>query len=730
VREAASRCIRRRAFALLALVAITATLQASPAGAASKRILTKTSALTVTQATATSLSISWQRVRSAAGYDLYLNGARIGTTKTTSYTFSSLRCGTSYTLGVDAFSSKGVRSSVVNVVASTPACPVATAGNDTSPPTAPSSLSQGATTATTISLLWGASVDNVGVAGYDLFLNGTKVGTTASTSYTFASLSCGTSYMLAVDAYDGAGNRSQSTAVQASTSPCADTSPPTIPGLPTQSGSTATSISLVWGASLDNVGVAGYDLFVNGTKVGTTTGTSYTFINLSCGTSYTLAVDAFDGSGNRSQSAAVQASTTPCPDTSPPTTPGLPTKSASTATSISILWGASLDNVGVAGYDAFKNGSKVGTTTATSYTFSNLSCGTSYTLAVDAYDAAGNRSSLSSLSATTGACASTAPSPSPTSTCTATLSPGGNYAAFVNGLSPGAVGCVHGGSYGFAPSSTGFNNITVSGTATNRITVQSYPGETATIGGHWEVTGSFLTFKNLKIDFANSAGPSGSCWNGHAVGITVNAHDDIWDHVEAYASLAQYSQTAFLFLQSNDELRYSKIHDWGICLAHDHGVYNQSGSGAQIHDNWFWESTPAASGNGYGNCVQNYPSAGSAHIYSNVCDGLGNGFGNCTSGSDNLFENNIVTDSTGHPNIPAGALIGGCGPQSGSTGSAIANNDQFNNPGGFGTCGGTPPAGETCSGNISVNPQFKDAANHNYTVLNTSLAGYGLWDGS
>jgi chitodextrinase len=457
--------------------------------------------------------------------------------------------------------------------------------------------------------------------------------------------------------------------------------------------------------------------------------TTYTFSGLSCGTSYTLAVDAYDTSGNRSQSAAVQASTSPCPDTSPPTTPGLPTQTGSTATSISLLWSASLDNAGVAGYDLFRNGTKVGTTAVTTYTFSGLSCGTSYTLAVDAFDAAGNRSQLSSLSATTSACANTAPPPPPNN-CTATLAAGGNFAAFVNSLSPGDVGCVHGGSYGFAPSSAGFNNITVSGTATNTITVQSYPGETATIGGHWEVTGSFLTFKNLKIDFANSAGPSGSCWNGHAVGLTVNAHDDIWDHVEAYASLAQYSQTAFLFLQSNDELRYSKVHDWGICLAHDHGVYNQSGSGAQIHDNWFWQSTPAASGNGYGNCVQFYPSAGSAHIYSNVCDGIGNGFVNCTSGSNNLMENNVVTNSTGHPNIPAGALIDGCGPQSGSTGSAIPNNDQFNNPGGFGTCGGTPPAGETCSGNISVNPQYKDAANHNYAVLNPSLAGYGLWDGS
>jgi parallel beta-helix repeat protein len=264
------------------------------------------------QATGASLSISWQRVRSAAGYDTYLDGARVAKTQGTAYTFANLRCGAAYTLGVDAFTIKGVDSSVVSVVARTSACPVAVGGNDTSPPTSPTSLTQGATAATTISLLWSASLDNVAVAGYDVFLNGNKVGTTAATSYSFANLSCGTSYTLAVDAYDAAGNRSQSAAVQASTSPCPDTSPPTIPALPTQSGSTATTISLLWSASLDNVAVAGYDVFLNGNKVGTTAATSYSFANLSCGTSYTLAVDAYDAAGNRSQRASLGAATAAC----------------------------------------------------------------------------------------------------------------------------------------------------------------------------------------------------------------------------------------------------------------------------------------------------------------------------------------------------------------------------------------------------------------------------------
>jgi hypothetical protein len=226
MRNAASRCIRRGAsFALLALVAFAATVLAPSADSASKKVLSSTAAITVTQASGVSLSISWQRVRSAAGYDAYLDGARVAKTQGTAYTFANLRCGSIYELGVDAFTTKGVSSSIVSLAAQTSACPVSTGGNDTSPPTSPTSVTQSGSTATTISLLWSASLDNVGVAGYDLFLNGNKVGTTAATNYSFANLSCGTSYTLAVDAYDAAGNRSQSAAVGGATSPCAASGP-------------------------------------------------------------------------------------------------------------------------------------------------------------------------------------------------------------------------------------------------------------------------------------------------------------------------------------------------------------------------------------------------------------------------------------------------------------------------------------------------------------------------
>jgi hypothetical protein len=54
----------------------------------------------------------------------------------------------------------------------------------------------------------------------------------------------------------------------------------------------------------------------------------------------------------------------------------------------------------------------VGSTPGTNYTFGSLTCGTSYTLGVEAYDAVGNHSTRATVGAATAACASPPPPPS------------------------------------------------------------------------------------------------------------------------------------------------------------------------------------------------------------------------------------------------------------------------------------------------------------------------------
>ncbi|WP_030613019.1 cellulase family glycosylhydrolase [Streptomyces fulvoviolaceus] len=86
-------------------------------------------------------------------------------------------------------------------------------------------------------------------------------------------------------------------------------------------------------------------------------------------------------------------------DTQAPTTPGTPTASAVTATSANLSWTAATDNVGVAGYDVVRVGGTSETTvaasTTNSVTVSGLTAATTYTFAVYARDAAGNRSARS-----------------------------------------------------------------------------------------------------------------------------------------------------------------------------------------------------------------------------------------------------------------------------------------------------------------------------------------------
>ena len=63
---------------------------------------------------------------------------------------------------------------------------------------------------------------------------------------------------------------------------------------------TKTSLGLRWNAATDNRGVVGYRLYRNGTAVATTTSLTFDYTGLNCGTSYTMALTAFDAAGNES----------------------------------------------------------------------------------------------------------------------------------------------------------------------------------------------------------------------------------------------------------------------------------------------------------------------------------------------------------------------------------------------------------------------------------------------
>ncbi|KQV04731.1 glycosyl hydrolase family 5 [Kitasatospora sp. Root187] len=183
-----------------------------------------------------------------------------------------------------------------------------------------------------------------------------------------------------------------------------DTVAPTAPTVLASSSVTASGATLSWTASTDNVGVTGYQIFRNGVQVGTSATTSYTDSGLTASTAYSYTVKARDAAGNVSAASAALSVTTSA-GTGDTTAPSVPTglvASNVTTTGLTLGWAASTDNVGVTGYQVFRNGVQVGTSATTSYADSGLTAATAYSYTVRARDAAGNVSAASAaLSVTT-----------------------------------------------------------------------------------------------------------------------------------------------------------------------------------------------------------------------------------------------------------------------------------------------------------------------------------------
>lgn len=164
-------------------------------------------------------------------------------------------------------------------------------------------------------------------------------------------------------------------------------------------------IDLNWTASTDNVKVVGYKIYKDGIEVGMTrTGTNFMAIN-SLGTGL-YRVKAFDYNGNISNFSNTPSGIPPIDPppviiTPPPvviidsTVPTTPTNVKCVAQSISIVsitWTASTDNIGVIGYDIYRNNVKINLNNITTLNYSDsaLTASTTYNYVIKAKDAANN----------------------------------------------------------------------------------------------------------------------------------------------------------------------------------------------------------------------------------------------------------------------------------------------------------------------------------------------------
>jgi hypothetical protein len=255
-------------------------------------------------------------------------GGITASSSTTSITVTGLTNGTPYTFKVTATNAAGTStpSSASNSI--TPSGLAPAISSFTASPAVIASSSSSALNWITSGAI-SVSIDN-GVGNQSATSTGAvSVSPTSTTVYTLT-----------------AANLSGTTTAQ--TTVTVDTTPPSIPTGLSATAVSQSEIDLSWASSTDNVGVAGYQVFRNGSQIATTTAVSYPDIGLAASTSYSYTVSAFDAAGNisaqaTSPSATTQAASsggggagggggggggvyippTPTPTSTPPASPGL-----------------------------------------------------------------------------------------------------------------------------------------------------------------------------------------------------------------------------------------------------------------------------------------------------------------------------------------------------------------------------------------------------------------------
>jgi chitodextrinase len=273
------------------------------------------------------------------------------------------------------------------------------------PPTVPTALTANTVSSSQINLAWTAATDNVGVATYKVYRNGSLVAVLGNvTSYSDVGLAAAVNYRYTVAACDAVGNCSAQSAATSATTPTApDTLSPSVPSSLTATAISSSQVRLAWLASADNVGVAAYKIYSSGVLVDTLGVATSTTRATVASTTYRYTVAACDAVGNCSAQSVAAVVTTPAlADTTPPSVPGGLTATAFSQSQINLAWTAATDNVGVAGYKVYRGGNLLASPgNVTNYSDAGLRSATPYSYTVQACDALGNCSAQSAVAATT-----------------------------------------------------------------------------------------------------------------------------------------------------------------------------------------------------------------------------------------------------------------------------------------------------------------------------------------
>ena len=170
-------------------------------------------------------------------------------------------------------------------------------------PTAPTNLAYTQPQSGQITLTWNASTDNVGVTGYDIYLNNALLTSVPATALTYTDTEPDTlTATYFVRAHDAAGNQSANSQQRHPDRPDRRPDRADRAVQPRRHHADLRHRQADLGASTDNVGVTGYDIYRNGTLDTSVSGTTLTYTDSQPDTATVMYyVKAHDAAGNQSQ---------------------------------------------------------------------------------------------------------------------------------------------------------------------------------------------------------------------------------------------------------------------------------------------------------------------------------------------------------------------------------------------------------------------------------------------
>lgn len=349
--------------------------------------ITAPSGLTATEVTASSVSLRWSNTvpywDQSATLVVYVDGAPQVTTTLDGARIGGLASASTHTLQV-------ARRDCSGGLHFGPSLAVTTASGAAARPTAPTALTVGARTNTSIGLSWTAP-PGTAFAVYD---GGTRVATTTGTATTVRGLWRDTTHQFTVTAVDAAGNESAtSTPVTTTTLPCDPAQP--APSEFTAAATVPSSVALSWASTVE---ATSYTVYANGTPVATLPTPSARITGLPSATTTRFTVTAQTTCGATPPSGAVSATTPAGPPDRPSPVTDLrasagPASYDNTAP-VTLSWTAPASADPIVEYRIYEGAEILAMSTTPGLT-TRLPSGPTHTVTIVAVDRAGNESTQS-----------------------------------------------------------------------------------------------------------------------------------------------------------------------------------------------------------------------------------------------------------------------------------------------------------------------------------------------